>query len=244
MRRKTFSTLAVAAIAIAYGIALQLGSGVYQTPTGERVLGHGNVETLETVYANWRLAYEQVGGGVGALRLPLAYSPNLSTIASRAQGVFDLNLMDGSIKVSAKGLDEGGYDVWLVDNKPGGTLQPEAGDTLIKLGELMPVGDVATLETRLNPSQLHGFNLDRVAVTRKGESPAQSLVITGAPGLLQQLYYSGQYWPMAHVGDLETAAGQSQKPAFDFLLPKPANADGHPVSLTDALGAQIGRAHV
>ena len=241
MRRKTFSTLAVAAIAIAYGIALQLGSGVYQTPIGERVLGHGNVETLETVYANWRSAYEQVGGGVGALRLPLAYSPNLSTIASRAQGVFDLNLMDGSIKVSAKGLDGGGYDVWLVDNKPGGTLQPEAGDTLIKLGELMPVGDVATLETRLNPTQLHGFNLDRVAVTRKGESPAQSLVITGAPGLLQQLYYSGQYWPMAHVGDLETASGQSQKPAFDFLLPKPANADGHPVSLADALGAQIAR---
>lgn len=239
MQQKTLLKLAAAVAFMACGFAFNLNLGLNPGSVTERVLGHGNLDTLQTVYANWRSGYEQAGGSAETLRLPLAYSPNLSTVASRARGVFDLNLMDGRVKVSIKGLADGGYDVWLVDNLPGGTLKPEPGDTLLKLGGLKSAGASASFETRLEPKQLQGFKLDRVAVTRQGEPPTQSLVITGTPDLLQQMYYNEQYWPMAQVGGLETPAGQTPQPIFAFLLPKPANAAGNPVSAAGVLSAQI-----
>ena len=238
MRQKLFIKRAVFVAAIAAcGIAAQLGSNPQRMPTAEWVLGHGSADTLQTVYGNWRSGYEKVGGSAETLRLPLAYSPNLSTNATRAHGIFELNLLDGSVKVSVKGLDGSGYAVWLIDNTPGGTLKPEPGDIMLNLGQLTPDGADAALEARLDPQQLRGFNLDRVAVTRLGETPDQSLAITGAPGLLQQLYYSEQYWPMAQVGGVATTP--EPNPAFGFLLPKPAAAAGNPVNLTEALNAQI-----
>jgi cytochrome c peroxidase len=241
MQRQRLIKLTAITASLACGIAIYLGSSLYPAPANEQVLGHGNIETLNTVYANWRSGYERVGGNAQTLRLPLAYSPNLSTTSSSAHGVFDLNLLEGTVKVTVNGLDgKDGYAVWLIDNQPGGTLKPETGDTLINLGELESNGISATLETRLNPLQLLGFKLDRVAITRKGETPVQNLVLTGAPGLLQQLYYSEQYWPMAQVGGIEPATRITrQKAAFEFLLPKPANASGNPANPDDALQAQI-----
>jgi hypothetical protein len=241
MRRNKLYKLAFATVALACGIALQAGFDPHDAPVTEQVLGNGNIDTLQTVYANWRSGYEKVGGNAETLRLPLAHSPSLSNVSSRARGVFDLNLLDGSVKVSVKGLEGSGYEVWLVDNKPGGTLKPEAGDTLLRLGELASNGGESTLEARLNSSQMQGFNLDRVAITRKGESPVQSVVLTGAPGFLQQFYYSEQYWPMAQVGGIETAPSGTTKTPFDFILPKPANAAGNPINTTDALSAQIAK---
>ncbi|MFI3198913.1 MAG: hypothetical protein QX196_11410, partial [Methylococcaceae bacterium] len=173
---------------------------------GEVVLGHGNLDALEGIYGQWQENYEARGGNATTLHLGLAHSKILSNTASKARGVMDLNLINGTLSVKVKGLDKQAYDVWLVDNREGDnrTVKPETGDGFFRLGTLSQQNDSAELSTQINRIALADFKIDMVTVTLAGKSPDQSIVIAGAPDFLQNLYYSDKPWAQANVGQVNS----------------------------------------
>ena len=211
------------------------------TNSEELVLGHGNVDALQGVYQQWQNHYQARGGDATQLRLPLAHSRLLSTSASKACGAMTLNLMTGAVTVKASGLEASAYDVWLVDNLdgPNRTVKPEAGDRFFRLGTLAADQHRGELSTSIDAKTLAGFNIDMVVMSLAGQSPDQSLVIAGAPDLLQRLYYADKLWAKATLGPLQAVAETTS--AFAFLLPKVANAksNGNDANLAAVMGAEI-----
>ncbi len=192
---------------------------------GEMVLGHGNLDALKGIYSQWKENYEAHGGNATTLRLSLAHSKALSNTASKARGTMELDLMTGSVSVKVKGLDKQSYDLWLVDNREGAnrTVKPETGDGFFRLGTLIHNKDFAELATKIDRTALADFKIDMVTLTPAGQSPDQSIVLTGSPDLMLSLYYSDKPWAMAKVGDLKSRP--ETESTFDFLLPKLALAD-------------------
>ena len=209
-----------------------MGGGlVYHTfksgsPIGkELVLGHGDPEVLQSFYDQWKRSYEAGGGSATTLRLSLAHTKGLTNIESKAHGILELNLMTGAVSVKVQGLDQQPYDVWLVDNREGvnRSVLPEKGDGFFRLGSLVNAHGKTELATHIDRIALADFKVDRVAITPTGKSPDQGMVITGAPDLLQTLYYADKPWARANLGNLMPSVEQPSP--FAFLLPKLAHAD-------------------
>lgn len=202
-------------------------------------VGHGDVATLQSAYDAWRETYEKNGGSPEVLRLALGYSRALSDRYTAAHARMEFNLLDGTLSFRARGLGDGRYALWFVDDgdNPGNTVKPDPNDRLLQLGSIAVEHGKGEFHTRLSREQLAGFTLDSVVLTQADKTPVESVVITGSPDLMIKLYYSGQYWPIAALGDTSKASGQLAAP-FDFLLPKVARADA--VSdLTPVLGANV-----
>ncbi|MDZ4153437.1 MAG: hypothetical protein U1E01_20365, partial [Methylicorpusculum sp.] len=206
----------------------------------EPVLGHGNQDALSTIYSQWKSKYEASGGSPTTLKIPLAYSRIFSTKPTSARGLFKLDLMKGDISVQVKGLDNKSYDLWLVDNKEGDqqTVKPELADGYYRVGELNHKDNSAELITHLKHDELQNFKIDMLAITPSGMRPDQEIVISGAPGALQRLYYSDKLWALTQVGEV-ISKPNSQIP-FEFLLPKSAQAaNPTQTNLASVLGAEI-----
>jgi cytochrome c peroxidase len=207
----------------------------------ELVLGHGNLDALQGVFTDWQKNYEAKGGSPTTLHIAMAYSKAFSTNASKAKGYVELDLMTGQVSVKVKDLDNQTYDVWLVDNHDGDnrTVKPETGDGFYRLGSLSKGNVLAKLNTQINREDLDDFKIDMVVVTPTGTQPDQSVVIAGAPDLLQTLYYSNKPWAQASVGNVQ--APISPKSTFDFLLPTLANASSpaDQADLAAVMGSQI-----
>jgi hypothetical protein len=58
---------------------------------------------------------------------------------------------------------------------------------------------------------------------------------------MQKLYYGEQLWPLTRVGNLSAPA--TAKPAYGFLLPKPAQAAANTQNLTALLSTQIAQGY-
>ena len=239
MTRKQLLALITIMVLISGGVA----NYAFKTETGsngEIVLGHGNLDALKGIYSQWQEHYEARGGNATTLRLALAHSKILSNTASKARGTMELNLINGSLAVKVKGLDNQSYDVWLVDNHEGAnrTVKPETGDGFFRLGTLSQQNEIAELTTQINRIELADFKIDMVTVTLAGKSPDQSIVIAGAPDFLQNLYYSDKLWAQAAVGNVNSVS-ETNSP-FDFLLPKLALAvDANQLDLAGVMGTQI-----
>lgn len=213
----------------------------------ELVTGHGDVETLKNAYSRWKAAYE-ADGGDRFLTIPLGYSKALSGEFSRAQGRMRLDLLEGWVTVEVSGLDAGGYEVWLVDNKTGWHKAggQEKANAMQRLGRLEPNSEgKRILKTRLDGLAMSGFTLDLVAITREEGNPEEGGILFGTPGFMQRLYYGDKPWTVTRVGNLPSTpqqhSGGAAKP-FDFMLPKLAHADARERNDLDAvLGAEIAR---
>lgn len=203
------------------------------------VTGHGDVASLKSAFAAWRGNYETKGGSPEVLRLTLGHSVGLSTEMTEGRGKFALNLLDGKVSFQSKGLKDGEYFLWLINDgkQPGNTVKPEHGDRFLQVGTFKVTNGAGELETQLKGADLVGFSLDSVVVTAAGKQPTENLLITGGPDLLQKLYYANQPWAIAELGDFKPA-NPAQEPAFAFLLPKVAVAD-IVTDLTPVLGAQV-----
>ena len=204
--------------------------------------GQGDVRALKAAFEKWRQAYESQGGDATRLRLPLAHSRSFSARSTDARGTITLDLMTGNANVQTKGLALGNYSVWLVDNRNGAgrTVKPEEGDGLQLLGNFESAGESAQLEAKLDRSALENFDLDMVAITPAGSSPLQTIVLNGAPDLMQRLYYSDKPWAMAATNIKSDGARKAA--SFDFLLPKLAWADDRfEHDLEAVLGEQIAK---
>lgn len=232
--------LALAGTLVMTGIlAALVGLGTQQPANAT---GHGNLDTLRASYQKWRSSYEMQGGDATRLRLPLAWSRALSSQKTSARGLFELNLMDGLASVKVSNLEPGEYDAWLVDNQegPGRTVIPESGDTLLQLGALQSVAGSAELATQLDRQRLEGFKLDMVVITPRGKRPDESILIAGAPGLFQQLYYVDKPWAMAEVGGVRADSPKTSS-VYEFLLPTPAHAASEAGDLASLLANQVAK---
>lgn len=239
MNKKNFYQL----LAIGGLLAIFGGLVAWITPNTQNsttALDQGSVATLRDAYEKWRTGYESHGGGVTRLVLPLAWSTTLSSPKTSARGLFGLDLMAGDLSVKVSGLAKGSYDIWLIDNQdsPGHTVSQEAGDTQILLGSLTSREDHGVFSAKLDRANLpQSFKLDLVAITPAGQRPEQNALLVGAPGLMQQIYYSDKFWSLTHVGGL--TAPSPPKAAYDFLLPKPAHAADTTQNLAALLSNQI-----
>lgn len=240
--RRTIRFAVPLAAILSLGLVLNVGVNVLYPEREGRILGHGDAQGLKTAYENWRRNYERQGGGPATLRLGLAHSPTLSTAETRARGQLELNLLDGAATVRVRGLAPGAYDLWLVDNRPGAGrgVKPEAGDGFLRVGGLTSAdGEEATLSARLERESLFGFNLDLVALTPAGAGPERAVLLAGAPGLMERLYYGDKPWAMGGVG--QDLRPMPQAAPFAFLLPKLAYAGDRNQSLEEVLGEQVAK---
>ena len=106
---------------------------------------------LQTAYASWAARHER-GGGDKNVVIPLGWSKALSREVSHAKGRIKLDLIDGSVFVEVRGLQNPEVtDVWLVDNRPGPgrSSRPESGDGFLWAGSLKRNGDRGTLTAEL-----------------------------------------------------------------------------------------------
>jgi len=223
-------------------IVVVVGSGSIE-PEGAgnsaAATGHGDVGALLSAFGSWREIYERNGGSPELLRLAMGYSRALSEARTDARGRLDLNLLDGSLTLQVKGLEDGGYELWLVDDgtDPGNSVRVDGQDRALRVGALESKEGLGELRERLSRERLAGFALDSAVLTRPGRSPREGVVIAGSPDLLTKVYYSTQRWSLAHRDDAP-GAEQQATPAWDFLLPPLANADDGR-DLAAVLGAKV-----
>ncbi|HYH45821.1 MAG TPA: hypothetical protein VEG34_09050, partial [Thermoanaerobaculia bacterium] len=149
--------------------------------------------TLEPFYRDWQRGYVAAGGDRNVI-LTLGWTEGLSTEPSDARGRIDLDLLDGTLRAEVRGLD-GPADLWLVDNQegPGRSVQPELGDRMVRIGRLAggpggPANRVASVEAQLGGEFFRGFELDLVAVSRAGRTPAESSLLLGSRSYFERLY--------------------------------------------------------
>jgi hypothetical protein len=149
----------------------------------------GSATKLGAEYQRWTAMHEAAGGD-RKVTLALRWARGLSVEHSKAVGDARLDLVAATVTVEVRGLPEAEWDVWLVDNQEGEgrSVAPEPGDRVVRAGRLHADGDVARLDTRLEPRALAAFELDLVVVARAGVAPWNRGVLFGSPSLFQRLY--------------------------------------------------------
>lgn len=232
MKRTIRGLCALVLATMAVGL-LQMRRG-QDSPTRDQAvtLSIGNVQTLRTAYDRWKTGMNR-NEGSRKLVLPLGYSRGLSSEFTKARGQVILDLLDGTIAVEVTGLlPTTPHVVWLVHDRPGPGRSPgpDATDDLFCVGPLRQQGGVAALRTTLRAEILGGFKLDRVVVTREGDSPEEGGLLFGSPSLFQRLYYSnrrGQSERFALVSDPRRIVPAERTPwsvGFSGLLSPLAHA--------------------
>ena len=174
--------------------------------------GFGTVENLEARYKEWEAQYVKAGGDSNWV-IPMGWFKGLSTENSYGvEGTATLNLIDGTVSVAVNGLPgDGSYDVWMVDNGVGSVL-PEAGENMLRIGGLRRDGKVATLKAELGNRAFADFELDLIVVTRAGMSPIENRVLVGTTTLFHRLYRGAQRGGFGTLSDHpESAASENGK---------------------------------
>lgn len=234
-RMKLFAGLSVIALALGIPSLLLLptpDSATRKAPPEARLASQGKLETL---YVDWTAAHRRNGGNRNLL-IALGWSRGLSSEHSYARGLTRIDMPGGSARVEIEGLDPAaGWDVWLVDNQEGPRRSaiPERGDRMHKLGPLSRDGRKAVLDARFDSRLFDSFQVDLVAVTRKGVRPEEGAVLFGSPILFQRLYARA-----SHVPRVEPMAPMAPiSPVASLLGPRTAFADT-PFNSLDPLIAQ------
>jgi hypothetical protein len=143
----------------------------------------------------------------------------LSTEQTYARGTATLNLIDGTVSVAIDGLPKAeGWDVWLVDNGVGSVL-PEAGENMLRIGSLQFEGKAAKLKADLGKSAFSNFELDLIVITKAGMSPIENRALVGTTTLFNRLYRTKQRGDFGRLSDHpQTEAAPSKRDIFARLL--------------------------
>ncbi|HEX5716228.1 MAG TPA: hypothetical protein VF179_08720 [Thermoanaerobaculia bacterium] len=143
---------------------------------------------LEKLYVNWQAGYLAAGGDRN-VRISVGWSDDLSTEPSGGQGWVNLDMTDGRVRARIAGLRQPA-DLWLVEDGagPGMSVQPEAGDRMVRIGRLNRDGAYSELAANLGPEFFRDFWLDLVVVSRAGETPAKSSVLLGTRSYFERVY--------------------------------------------------------
>ncbi|HWM91845.1 MAG TPA: hypothetical protein VN493_13855 [Thermoanaerobaculia bacterium] len=191
-RAKLFAGLLVAALALGIPSFVMFpspyaGQVATKVPAEVRMAENGKLESL---YQTWKAGYERGGGNRNYL-IALGWSRGISTEHTYASGLARIDMVGGTARVEIDNVEASDdWEVWLVDNQEGperSTL-PEPGDLMHRLGRLSRDGSRAVLEARFDGNLFAAFDVDVVAVTRKGIRPDEGMVLNGSPILFQRLY--------------------------------------------------------
>ena len=175
--------------------------------------GYATVESLEANYKEWEAQYEKEGGDRNWV-LAMGWFKGLSTEQTYASGTATLNMIDGTVSVAIDGLPKAeGWDVWLVDNSAGSVL-PEAGEKMLRIGSLQHEGKVAKLKADLGSSAFANFELDLIVVTKAGMSPIENRVLAGTTTLFHRLYRTKQRGEFGRLSDHPQPEAASSKQSF------------------------------
>ncbi len=213
-----YKSLIVTAL-FSVGVSVSFLSGTLFPAEDRHATGHGNPVTLKNKYDAWKQQYEQAQGAE-ILSVPMVYSRALFGQKNEIRAVAKLNLLDGEFNVKLKGLEaHKDYSIWLTGHAKTNHSQKVEK----KLGNLSTLASEANFATRLLREQLADFSLDRIVLTAAEQDKATPALIAGSPNLFQRMYYSGQLWSVATIGQ-NLQQNTPENPAFSFLLPKPAFA--------------------
>ena len=172
MRHSLFAAFAAAGLCLA------------QTDTRPNT-GITDPSTFLLQYERWRVSAQSA-----KLSMPLIGFDLLSDNPGAGAGQVNIDFRAGTVTSRVDGLPAGDYDLWLVDNRPSrnhSTL-PEAGDTMLNLGHYRLADGAYVIEARYPGIRPEGFEVDRVAVTRAGKTPAEAFVLLGAAGIFERLF--------------------------------------------------------
>jgi cytochrome c peroxidase len=210
----------VAASLTAVLVLSLVGFLVGGTSVDRKALGIGSLKTLKVRYDQWQAAYAR-GGGADTLIVPLGSARMGARASNPGHGRATLDLRTGRLRVEVQGLPPGdALDVWLVHARP-------IGEQTFHAGTFAYESDRHVLDRRLDLGALPSFEIDRIAVTPRGTSPATAL-LAGSPSLFQRLYHraglrsnGGLYYAEERLGGGSTRGSASP---FALLVPAPAYA--------------------
>ncbi len=230
MKLKTLKLLVISSLAIFSFWFTNLKSEASST-TADQTLsstGLGSAETLQANYDAWAANFEKNGGEKNIL-LPMNSSQGTATKQQEASGLAKLNLVDKSVSVEVRGFSEAEeLDFWLVDNKGAqGTVLPEAGDVMVKVGSLKSADGMAKLEASFSTQAPKDFEPDFVAITRAGKSPVEDRLLTAQTTLYHRLYHSAKMGRFGQLSDGEQTIAKKGilNRVADFFSPT-AHAQG------------------
>ena len=114
--------------------------------------------------------------------------------------VTDSQGVAGTVTATATGPANKSFDLYFVKNAVGqGTVKPEAGDNIRKVGTFSAVPNQpnqytlsATIGTAPMPSFGVNFDLDMIVVTLAGQSPLSNVLATGARTLFEKRFFREQ----------------------------------------------------
>jgi len=158
----------------------------------EDVVGAGTVDNLKSAYSKWSTTYSK-SNPTGPV-LTMLWTAGLSSEASSAKGIAQLDLSRNTVNVRINGISDSKItDVWLVDNQagPGRSVIPERGDHLINIGKLTIADGQGWLDAEV--ADLADFQLDMIVLSRAGSDPGREGVLFGTTSLFQKRFHYPQY---------------------------------------------------
>ncbi len=197
--------------------------------------GLGSAETLEAGYKAWAANFERDGGERNIV-LPMNSSRVTTSTQASAYGLAKLNLIDKTVSVEVRGFPEAeAMDFWLIDNASasGGTVLPEEGDALVRVGSLSHKGGVAKLDASFGDEVPSDFEPDFIAISPAGKSPVEDRLLTGQTTLFHRLYLSEKQGRFGVLSDSDKPAEPAGEKGLlerlaGFLSPT-AQADVGPI---------------
>jgi len=184
-----------------------------------------NVSALTSSFRAWSVAHEKAGGDRNVV-FALGWSKGFSREASEAGGMVRLDLASGTARVRLDRLPPGSaWDVWLVENRPGGGALPDADDRMQPLGRVTSASGSGQLSANLGGDFFRRFRADLAVVTRAGGKPEEAGVLFGSPDLFQRLYTERytEFTPLPLRGLSDAASlfgpGVARATPFDSLDP-------------------------
>lgn len=193
-----------ALVAASLVVSVSAGCGLHTTPASDPegaptehditmpragadpALDGSNVRAL---YEDWAAGHS-LRGGDRFIGVRLAALDAASSVPSAAEAIANLDLVDGTIAVQVDGLHIDDADVWLVDNRDGGSALPDVNDDMFRVGPLglLEHDNQHALETRLPGDLLDTFRVDLVVITEPGGSPVDGALLYGRVPLFNRIY--------------------------------------------------------
>ncbi len=201
-------------------------------------VGQANVAALQAEFVDWSARHAANGGDHNVV-FGLGWSKGLSRENTEAQGLARLDLMANRAQVAFKDLPAGDWDVWMVQNHPGGSVVPEVGDRMHRLGRVSSEKGTAELAVRLEPGFFDHFQADLMVVTRAGARPETAGVLFGSPDLFQRLYTKGRTktaMAASHTPLLASLFGPQVATATPFDSLDPLVARGNDLFFNETFG--------
>ena len=148
-----------------------------------------SAERVQRLFAQWTKRHEARGGDEN-IAVVLA---DLNLFRSRIEagvGTAYIDLLRSRVSVQVAEAEAEALDVWLVDDKPGSSALPDAGDRFLYLGRMQPIPhtDQYALETTLPSKRPKRFEIDLVVVTQNDVKPDEGSVLFGRLPLFNRAY--------------------------------------------------------